>query len=586
VLVALPILVLGEISALDARARVHADQLALTQSSAQEVAANLNNAIVKVRDALAAAATRPASGRPTQLIEALQRNDLASVQRQLETLQDVVSLESATPGGRSGGAIGLFRVDGMPSEQLVIADETGTIIVDSGAATVGRTLRSHPGWGKVSKESPVFLSDVFNPFTVASDNPSGSVTAAFELLIYIDRGGGDAARYLAVDLSAARLALSALQMPLADSDEIYVVDKAGRLIIRKSHAFASDGSAMRDLSTTSAVAVASKTTSSSFDGDDPFGAGPRSIGSAQLRDLGWRVLLTQSTTATEADLDAALTQQRLMRGLLVALLLLASYLFARGATQNVSLVRELRDANVALKDATEAKSRFLATMSHELRTPLNAIIGFSDVLIEGLFGTLNNKQREYAQDIRSSGAHQLALINDLLDLSKIEAGRLELEISRVSITDTIASAVTLVRERAVERGVSVDTIVAKELPLVDADGRKLKQVVVNLLTNAVKFTPHGGRVVASAGRHEQELLISVRDTGVGISADDQTRLFQDFEQARHGRASEEGTGLGLAVSKRLVELHGGRMWIESELGRGSTFSFTIPLNRTGVSATV
>jgi len=249
------------------------------------------------------------------------------------------------------------------------------------------------------------------------------------------------------------------------------------------------------------------------------------------------------------------------------------------AMENTRLVSELRASNVALADATAAKSRFLATMSHELRTPLNAIIGFSDVLLQSMFGAINSKQREYLTDIRTSGAHQLDLINDLLDLSKIEAGRLELELGSVSIGETVAASAMFVQERAARQSVSLTSIVAEDLPIVQADGRKLKQVVVNLLTNAVKFTPPDGRVTLSAGRRDGEIVVSVADTGIGIATEDQARLFQEFGQVRHSRASEEGTGLGLALSKKLVELHGGRMWVESEVGKGSTFSFTIPIVR-------
>jgi signal transduction histidine kinase len=253
------------------------------------------------------------------------------------------------------------------------------------------------------------------------------------------------------------------------------------------------------------------------------------------------------------------------------------------AIENVRLLSELRDTNIALKEATDAKSKFLAMMSHELRTPLNAIIGFSDVLRQGIFGSLNEKQQDYLDDIRTSGAHQLELINDLLDLSKIEAGRLELEFGDTSIADVISGSAMFVRERAAHASVALDTIVAADLPIVPADGRKMRQIVVNLLTNAVKFTPAGGRVVASAGMRDGDIVISVRDTGVGIAPQDQERLFQEFTQLRQGQANE-GTGLGLALSKRLVELHGGRMWVESELGKGSTFSFTVPVVRSAVPA--
>jgi signal transduction histidine kinase len=217
-------------------------------------------------------------------------------------------------------------------------------------------------------------------------------------------------------------------------------------------------------------------------------------------------------------------------------------------------------------------------MSHELRTPLNAIIGFSEVLLQGLFGDVNSKQAEYLADILSSGKHQLALVNDILDLSKVESGKLELDLVEVSVVDTITSGISLVRERATTRGVSLKTEIAGDLPPIEADPRKLKQVIVNLLTNAVKFTPAGGSVTTRANALDGEVTISVIDTGVGIASTDQARIFEEFEQARDGK-TEEGTGLGLTLTKRLVELHGGRIWVESTPGKGSTFTFTLPIRR-------
>jgi signal transduction histidine kinase len=926
--IALPTLVLGEVSAQDARTRVHADQLALTRGVAQQAAENLNAAVARVRDALALAATRPVTGRATQLIDALQRDDLGAVRLQLETLESVVGLTYFTVGTTVGTATSggiAFRVDGIAANSLVIADESGTVIADTGLAAVGRSLKSHPGWGRTSKDSPVFVSDVFDPLTIGGGRSGSTTGIAFEIMVFIDRARGDLPRYLGVDVSASRMALFALQRSFPSADELYVVDRTGRLIVRKSHAFASDDAALRDLSTSSAFITVSRSDSASFDGDDPFGAGPRSIGAALVPDLGWRVIVTQSPTAVEQDLENGLTQQRTIRSVLLTLLLAASFLFARSASQiarqrralaeslerqtasaeilrsisqardnaqpvlqaiversmalcradsatlyrregeelvsvagigtnavpvggraipqgapqraiaerrtvhipdaladpqlrplisdpgntarvrlavpimqdgepigiirmlrmapdpfspreielvesfaaqaaialeNVRLFNETREAlerqtaisnvlktisttvfdleptlqtvvqnaarmsnadaawmtqrasadtyrggtiygrtpelqqqleqdrrppgerwsasftaghgvmgltyregrTVSLVDlqadkdlyensrtaravgtrsvvavpvrtdtdivavlvlarldvrpfsarevqvvetfadqaaiaiqnarlfneiqqksqelelANRHKTLFLANVSHELRTPLNAIIGFSDVLLQGLFGGLTEKQREYVSDIHGSGNHQLALINDLLDLSKVEAGRLELEFGPVAISDIVASSVVFVREGAARHEVRLDTIIASELPSIRADARKLKQVVVNLLTNAVKFTPSGGRVIASAGQSDGAIVVSVTDTGVGIALDDQARLFKEFEQVG-GRTTEQGTGLGLALSKKLVELHGGRMWVESEVGKGSTFSFTIPIVR-------
>jgi len=227
-----------------------------------------------------------------------------------------------------------------------------------------------------------------------------------------------------------------------------------------------------------------------------------------------------------------------------------------------------------LETASRHKSEFLANMSHELRTPLNAVIGFSEVLQDRLFGELNEKQAEYIADIHTSGRHLLALINDILDLSKIEAGRMELQVSRFALSDVLENAVALARERATRQGISLGLEVDPSAGVVDADERKIKQVLFNLLTNALKFTARGGHVEVSARGDGDEVLVSVRDDGIGIVAADQARIFEEFEQVGQSQL-QEGTGLGLALSRRFVELHAGRLWVESEPGKGSRFTFTL-----------
>jgi signal transduction histidine kinase len=214
-------------------------------------------------------------------------------------------------------------------------------------------------------------------------------------------------------------------------------------------------------------------------------------------------------------------------------------------------------------------------MSHELRTPLNAVIGFSEVLQDRLFGELNEKQAEYVADIHGSGRHLLALINDILDLSKIEAGRMELQVSSFALSDVLENAVALARERATRQGISLGLEVDPSAGVIEADDRKLKQVLFNLLTNALKFTARGGQIDVSARGDGDEVLVSVRDDGIGIAAADQARIFEEFQQVGQSQL-QEGTGLGLALSRRFVELHGGRLWVESEPGQGSTFTFTLP----------
>ena len=248
------------------------------------------------------------------------------------------------------------------------------------------------------------------------------------------------------------------------------------------------------------------------------------------------------------------------------------------AIQNARLFREIQDKSRQLEIANQHKSEFLANMSHELRTPLNAIIGFSEVLLERLFGELNAKQDDYLKDIHSSGRHLLNLINDILDLSKVEAGRMELDLSTFDLPTAIANAMTLIRERAQQHGIAMAQEVAPDLGNVVADERKFKQILLNLLSNAVKFTPDGGRIDVSAKSTGDNIIVAVHDTGIGIAPEDQEAVFEEFRQVGSNYTSkQEGTGLGLALTRRFVELHGGRISVHSEPGKGSTFTFTLPI---------
>jgi signal transduction histidine kinase len=248
------------------------------------------------------------------------------------------------------------------------------------------------------------------------------------------------------------------------------------------------------------------------------------------------------------------------------------------AIHNARLFREIEAKSKQLEIASQHKSEFLANMSHELRTPLNAIIGFSEVLQERLFGEMNEKQAEYVDDILSSGRHLLSLINDILDLSKVEAGRMELETTTFHLPDAIENAVLLIRERASRHGIKLDRSIDDRIGEFAGDERKIKQILVNLLTNAVKFTPEGGKIAVEARLDDNAIIVLVTDTGIGIAKEDQEAIFEEFRQAGGNYAQKrEGTGLGLTLTKRFVEMHGGKIWVESELGKGSTFTFTLPI---------
>jgi signal transduction histidine kinase len=237
------------------------------------------------------------------------------------------------------------------------------------------------------------------------------------------------------------------------------------------------------------------------------------------------------------------------------------------------LEQKVEERTAQLAVANRHKSEFLANMSHELRTPLNAIIGFSEALRERMFGELNDKQVEYLNDIHASGRHLLSLINDILDLSKIEAGRMELDVSRFPAPAALEAALSLVRERAQRNGVALALEMDPALGEVRADERKFKQILLNLLSNSIKFTPTGGRVGVRAHLNGTGLEVAVSDTGIGIAPKDQAAVFEEFRQVG---PRAEGTGLGLALTKRFVELHGGTLRLDSAPGRGSTFTFTLP----------
>jgi signal transduction histidine kinase len=247
------------------------------------------------------------------------------------------------------------------------------------------------------------------------------------------------------------------------------------------------------------------------------------------------------------------------------------------AMEIVRLFNETQTKSEELEAANRHKSEFLANVSHELRTPLNAIIGFSEALRERMFGELNPKQAEYIDDIHGSGKHLLSLINDILNLAKIEAGRMELELAQFSLREALENASSLVRERAARQGIVLHLEVEEGLDDWVADDRKFKQIMLNLLSNAVKFTPTGGSVSVTANRIERGVQIAVSDTGIGIAEDHVPLVFEEFRQVGTDRVRRsEGTGLGLSLTKKFVELHGGTIGVRSEVGKGSTFTVRLP----------
>jgi signal transduction histidine kinase/ActR/RegA family two-component response regulator len=298
-----------------------------------------------------------------------------------------------------------------------------------------------------------------------------------------------------------------------------------------------------------------------------------------LFDDGWRSVLAVPVHRHD-DLVGALVIRRRTPGLFDHGLrdLLQTFAGQSGlAIVNARLYGELDSQRRELEVASRHKSEFLASMSHELRTPLNAVIGFSEVLMDQMFGDLNERQAEYVRDIWSSGRHLLELLNEILDLSKVEAGQMVLEPTEFSIPVALESALSMVRERAANHAIALGLDLGPGVGEVEADELRFKQVVLNLVSNAVKFTPDGGAVAVSAHRDGRDLVVAVRDTGPGIPLADRERIFDSFQQGGRGTSKAEGTGLGLTLSRRIVQLFGGRLWLESEEGQGSTFSFSLPV---------
>jgi len=293
-----------------------------------------------------------------------------------------------------------------------------------------------------------------------------------------------------------------------------------------------------------------------------------------LYDAGWRSLVAVPMLR-EGHIGGSVNVRRRRPGNFAADIIDLLETFAGQsvlALTNAQLYRELREQSDALEVASRHKSEFLASMSHELRTPLNAVLGFSEVLLERMFGDINERQEEYLRDIHSSGQHLLELLNEILDLSKVEAGRMELDYARFDLRDLLEGAVLMLRERAATRRIDLRVEVEPGVGEVYSDALRLKQVVLNLLTNAVKFTGEDGSVQVRARRVGPQFHISVSDTGIGVPEEDRDRIFESFQQGGRGASREEGTGLGLTLSRRIVGLVGGRLWLDSEVGVGSTFT--------------
>ena len=556
VLIGAPIIGLGEVAAADARARSHAAEIATDQDAAHRVAdlvvAQLGNISAQLVNAVSNTSLKAA-------LIAADRERLTALLRDLKTVfgRDVTRL---------------FLLDTSADERLVTVAP-----YDDSWLSTRFADKEYVQYYLEHPNLPWYLSRAYvSPTTLAPVVAMISAVYGSGLL-------GGIAGYLVAEVDLTRF--HAWLAPIAgEVRDARIVDGDGRVIATLSAEPAALSDATGDPNVARALrGLFGVSDERAPDGSSlttlPFRVAPPTVAGNETFGAHWNwfTLTSRQPSSTERDLEAALTQTGLLRLGIVIVLLAAAYLLALAAARVARQRAELASANAELARLTQAKSEFLANMSHELRTPMNAILGFSDVLLEQIFGTLNQKQQEYLTDVNAAGRHLLALINDILDLSKVEAGKYELEPSTFLLRDSLGAALAMVRERAARHGIDISLVMSEAIGDVTADERKVRQVVLNLLTNAIKFTPEGGLVQLSAALDGDVVRISVRDTGVGIAPDDQSRIFEEFRQAKHGRRVEESTGLGLTLSKRFVELHGGRMWVESELGKGSTFVFTLPL---------
>jgi signal transduction histidine kinase len=248
------------------------------------------------------------------------------------------------------------------------------------------------------------------------------------------------------------------------------------------------------------------------------------------------------------------------------------------AIQNAHLFTEIDEKSRQLEIVSQHKSQFLANMSHELRTPLNAILGYTELILDNIYGETPEKMREVLERLQLNGKHLLGLINDVLDLSKIEAGQLTLSLADYSLKEVVYTVFTAVESLATGKKLALNTDIAPNLPTGHGDERRLAQVLLNLVGNAIKFTDKG-EVAIKATASDGSFTVAVRDTGPGIVSSDQRKIFEEFQQADNSATKRKGgTGLGLSIAKRIIEMHGGRIWVESEISKGSTFAFTIPVH--------
>jgi signal transduction histidine kinase len=475
-----------------------------------------------------------------------------------------------------------FKLVGVVTDRGEVLANAPSGLVDASfavdVANLARATSPQQGWAYMTPD----------------ERPPSRIGIAAVIVEPLDAGGERLAVYGLLDPIHFASSLGPVVLPSYRS--IVVVDEAGRLVASAGDAtiapIYSDSRFGGERRATAQIPGLSQALSTDVGTETVAFAGAERLATHAAVIPGHWVLYLLDTPAIALAGERRLTEQITVgAGLAAAMAAMLAVVLAVLVARLRRRRAELAAANAALGKAggelaaaSRHKSEFLANMSHELRTPLNAIIGFSEVLEQRLFGELNERQADYTHDIATSGRHLLDLVNEILDLSKVEAGRMELEPGEFSLPDTIRGALAFVRERAARHAIELTDDAPSDLGTVVADERKVRQVLLNLLSNAVKFTPDGGTIAVHAQRANGEFQVSVRDTGIGISPEDQAKVFDEFRQVgQPSDRSREGTGLGLTLAKRFVELHGGRMWVESEVGTGTTFTFAIPVARSAAT---
>jgi signal transduction histidine kinase/ActR/RegA family two-component response regulator len=504
---------------------------------------------------------------------------LQGVELDLAAIASTTSMQDAVAAGDTTRLATLGRqfrpVVGIDGETLIlfIEDARGTLLaLDPPDATlVGRDFSQRDYFVGVAKEWKPYVSEAFQG--AAKGNPATTVVAV-PVFGANDRPVGVLGA--ALDLTRAAAWLTALSA----NEDVYLVDQKGRLL---THVRDPLGQSLQDLSADPSIAAALKGAAVIANAPDPLSGKNSLVATAMVPGASWQIVVVDQADKVAAELSPLVQTMLWIRLATILIVLGLTLVLSRAVrglvAQRIQLAASERTARAAqeLADAAnQHKSEFLANMSHELRTPLNAIIGFSELLQEQLLPTMNDRQRRYLANVREAGGHLLGLINDVLDISKVEAGRIELRPEMIVLEALLAPVLAAAREAARAQDVEFTTASDGDQRSIHVDVGRVRQVLFNLLSNAVKFTPAGGRVNLLVTIDRGALDVVVSDTGIGIPTAQQSRVFGTFERFHEGSYAAPGTGLGLALTKRLIELHHGTIDFISREGEGSTFHVRLP----------